>query len=218
MSTAAATPTVVADAVPPTRGGKKKKLVLMIAIVVVLALLLAAGGGAMLWMKSKAAHAAEAADDDDGPAAAAKVAAGHADPGHPPTFLPLDMFVVNLADKDADRYAQVGIVLELENQAFADQMRAYMPAVRNAILMILAHKTSRELLEREGKEQLAAEIMRETVRPMGIEIPTPAPVDKVADKGDAAADDEVEKRPPKKSRKPPHNPVHHVHFSSFIIQ
>src|SRR5438309_7444553 len=152
MSTAAATPTVVADAVPTGTGGKKKKIVLMIAVVAVLALLLAAGGGAMLWMKSKAAHAAEAADDEDAPAATAKANAGHADPAHPPTFLPLDMFVVNLADKDADRYAQVGIVLELENQAFADQMRAYMPAVRNAILMILAHKTSRELLEREGKE------------------------------------------------------------------
>ncbi len=31
-----------------------------------------------------------------------------------------------------------------------------MPAIRNAILMILAHKTSQELLDRDGKEQLAA--------------------------------------------------------------
>ena len=45
-----------------------------------------------------------------------------------------------------------------------------MPAIRNAILMILAHKTSHELLERAGKEQLAAEILRETVRPLGITI------------------------------------------------
>ncbi len=35
--------------------------------------------------------------------------------------------------------------------------------------MILAHKTSQELLERAGKEQLAAEILRETVRPLGID-------------------------------------------------
>ena len=217
MSTAAATPTVVVDAVPPANAGRKKKLVFIVVIVALLVVLLAAGAGAMLWMKSKAAHAADAGDDEDGPAATAKAAPGHSDPAHPPTFLPLDMFVVNLADKDADRYAQVGIVLELENPAFADQMRAYMPAVRNAILMILAHKTSRELLEREGKEQLAAEIMRETVRPMGIEIPPPAPVDRAADKADASGDDEVEKRP-KKNRKPPHNPVRHVHFSSFIIQ
>ena len=49
-----------------------------------------------------------------------------------------------------------------------------MPAIRNAILMILAHKTSNELLSREGKEQLAPEILREAVRPMGIEIAAPS--------------------------------------------
>jgi flagellar FliL protein len=33
-----------------------------------------------------------------------------------------------------------------------------MPAMRNNILMLLAHKTSAELLEREGKAKLAEEI------------------------------------------------------------
>ena len=51
-----------------------------------------------------------------------------------------------------------------------------MPAVRNAILLILAQKSSRELLGRSGKEELAEEIMREAVRPMGIEILAPEPV------------------------------------------
>jgi flagellar FliL protein len=51
-----------------------------------------------------------------------------------------------------------------------------MPAIRNAILMILANKTSKELLYREGKELLAQEILREAVRPMGIEVSTPEPV------------------------------------------
>ena len=93
-----------------------------------------------------------------------------------PVFLPLDPFIVNLADKDVDRYAQIGITLELESTVFADQVKAYMPAVRNAILLILAQKTSRELLGRSGKEELAEEIMREAVRPMGIEILAPEPV------------------------------------------
>src|SRR3954468_23874350 len=116
MSTAAATPTV-ADAVPPApAGGLKRKLILIGAAVLVVLLL--ASGGAVWWLKAKAAHAAEA-DDEDAPAAASKVV--RADGAHPPTFLPLDMFVVNLADKDADRYAQVGIVLEVDNAAFAEQ-------------------------------------------------------------------------------------------------
>ena len=65
-----------------------------------------------------------------------------------------------------------------------------MPAIRNTILMVLAHKTSTELLDRDGKEKLAAEIMREAVRPLGIEIATPEPVtkrrrDAEAERGDA---------------------------------
>jgi flagellar FliL protein len=99
-------------------------------------------------------------------------------------------------------------------------MKAYMPAIRNAILMILAHKNSRELLERAGKEQLAEEILRETVRPMGIEIAAPIPIKKVKAEGaDDEAEAEVEpKRKRSKKAAGEHNPVRHVHFSSFIIQ
>ena len=59
-----------------------------------------------------------------------------------------------------------------------------MPAIATPILMVLANKTSKELLDREGKEQLAQEIMREAVRPMGIEIALPEPVTAAA--GDAS--------------------------------
>ena len=52
----------------------------------------------------------------------------------------------------------------------ADQLKAYMPAIRNGVLMVLASKTSQELLTRKGKEKLADEIMREAVRPLGIEL------------------------------------------------
>src|SRR6185369_12807120 len=76
----------------------------------------------------------------------------------------------NLADRDAERFAQIGITLELEDPKFADELKAYMPAIRNGVLMVLAHKTSAQMLGRKGKEALAAEIMREAVRPLGIEI------------------------------------------------
>ena len=77
----------------------------------------------------------------------------------------------------------------------------------NVVLMVLAHKTSEELLSREGKEKLASEIMRESVRPMGIEI----------DPEDEEAADEAPKSR-KKKRRPVYNPVQHVHFSNFIVQ
>ena len=145
---------------------------------------------------------------------------GKAD-AHPPTFLPLEPFVVNLADKDVDRYAQVGIVLEIDEATFAEKMKAYMPAIRNAILMILANKTSRDLLDRVGKEKLADEIMREIVRPLGIDIEEPeAEAEKPAAATPAEGSSEKAGSRRKPARKPvaEHNPVRHVHFSSFIVQ
>jgi len=212
MSAAAAA--APAEGAPPPAKGKKKLIIIVAAVLLVLA---AAGGGAVVFMKKKAAAAAAEAEDDT-PAATAHAAAKH-DPAHPPTFVPLEPFVVNLADKDADRYAQIGITLEIEDAKFADQLKAYMPAIRNGILMVLAHKTSAELLDRAGKLALADEIMRETVKPLGIELDEPEPVAKP--KAKAAEEDAAdEDKPKKKKKKKPavDNPVKHVHFSNFIIQ
>ncbi len=185
------------SAAPPAKTGRKKLVVIVAVVSVVLLALVAAGA---IVLKNRAAQAAALALDDDFAAAPSAV---KRDPKNAPTFLPLDPFVVNLADRDADRYAQIGITLEVDNAAFADEMKAYMPAIRNNVLMILAQKTSRELLERAGKEQLAAEVQREAVRPMGIIVSAPP-----APGASAAA---------RKGRSQ-HNPVRQVHFSNFIIQ
>ena len=209
---------IPAEGLPPAKG--KKKLIILIAAV--LLLVLAGGGGALVYMKKKAADAAAAAEEtdadaeDDGhakPKGKAKAEAKH-DAAHPPTFLPLEAFVVNLADKEADRYAQIGITLEVEDAKAAEQLKAYMPAIRNGILMVLAHKTSAELLERKGKEKLAAEIMRESVRPLGVEL------GELEEEDQPAADGEDAPKKKKKKRKTAdtESPVKHVHFSNFIIQ
>ena len=219
----AAAPTVDAGAVAPAKKSKKKLVVMM---VIALLVVLAGGAGAAFFMKKKA-HDAQA----DEAAEVAVEPASKRDSKHAPTFLPLDPFVVNLADKEAERYAQVGITLEVEDPKFAEDMKAFMPAIRNGILMILAHKTSGELLERSGKERLAGQIQREAARSMGIE------VDEPLDEGDdLAADGATEKHkagtdeaaPPTSAKKKAKakarrakatpNPVHHVHFSNFIIQ
>ena len=211
MSASAVASAATPDVTAPIKAGKRRKLIFVgVAVLLVVALV---GAGAALWLKSRAAaHAAEDAGDEE---VVAQLKAAKPDPAHPPTFLPLDIFVVNLADRDADRYAQIGLTLEVDDAKFAEQMKTYMPAIRNAILMILAHKTSRELLERSGKEQLAEEILRETVRPLGITIAAPrkaapAPVD-----GSLA---EVPSKKAKAAAQGPHNPVRNVHFSNFIIQ
>jgi flagellar FliL protein len=209
-----ATAPVDAGAVPLKRG-KKKLLVIAGAA---LALLLVVGGGGVWVLKQRAAQAAALAASEDEAAAAetaAHPATAKSEAKGVPVFLPLDPFIVNLADREVDRYAQIGITLELESVVFADQVKAYMPAVRNAILLLLAQKSSKDLLGRSGKEELAEEIMREAVRPMGIEILAPEPVTVAA----SGAQDEAPVRTTRKAKKNAvRNPVQHVHFSSFIIQ
>ena len=205
----AAAPTVDAGAVAPAKKGKKKLIIIIAAAALLLVVL---GGAALLLLKKKAAQDADGADE----ATTAQAEHGSKpDLKHPPTFLPLDPFVVNLADKEADRYAQVGITLEVEDAKFAEQMKAFMPAIRNGILMILAHKNSRELLERAGKEQLAAEILRESARTMGIEVGEPEAADEKADDEDKSKA-KVKKKVRKVAAEP--NPIKHVHFSNFIVQ
>jgi len=203
MSTAAA---IDAGEASPKKG--KKKLIIILVAVLLLAGL--GGGAAVVMMKKKAAAAAEAAaeeDGDDGAEAPAHEEKKH-DSKHPPTFVPLEPFVVNLADKDAERYAQIGITLEVDDAHFAEELKAYMPAIRNGILLTLSHKTSQELLTIEGKRALSKEILRESVRPLGIELPD----------ADADEDDGGHKKKKKKKGSGAANPVKNVHFSNFIVQ
>lgn len=208
MSAAAAAPANAGAAVPAKKGKKK-----LIIIVVAVLLLLVIGGGAAMFLLKKKAAAAEGEGDEPAPTASAEHHGDKPDLKHPPTFLPIDPFVVNLADKEADRYAQIGITFEVEDAKFAESMKAFMPAIRNGILMILSHKSSAELLDRSGKEQLSDEILRESARTMGIEVEDPEPP---AKKG--AADEDGKPKKAKKKKKVEPNPIKHVHFSNFIVQ
>lgn len=190
-----------ASADAPKKGNKK--LIIIIAAVLLLVL---GGGGAFAYIQKQKAAAAAAAEDDEeegGHEAPAHAEAKKHDPKHPPTFVPLEPFVVNLADKEADRFAQVGVTLEVDDAKFAEELKAYMPAIRNGILMVLAHKTSAELLSQEGKLELQKEILRESVAPLGIEVED---------------EDEAPAKGRKKKRRAVYNPVKNVHFSNFIVQ
>lgn len=217
MSAAAAAPEIDGVAVPAKKGSKKKLIIIVAAVLLVLAI---AGGAAVFLMKKKAAAAAAAEGDEATTSATAEGRGSKPDLKHPPTFLPLDPFVVNLADKDVDRYAQVGITFEVEDPKFAEQMKAFMPAIRNGILLILAHKSSAELLDRSGKQQLSSEILRESARTMGIETEAPEPVAEKKTEGEKAEGDDEEPKPKKKKVKAPTepNPIKRVHFSNFIVQ
>jgi len=193
-----------AEATSPKKGNKK----LIIIIAAVLAVVLLGGGAAMLMMKKNAAaeEAAEAEGEEGGQGKAQKAA--KAGPRALPVFVPLEPFTVNLADRDSERFAQVGITLEVADPAVEAQIKSFMPVIRNNILLSLADNTATDLMGREGKARLAKRIQQETSRALGVDIPEEVPED--------AATDE----PPKKAKRKaaPDMPITAVHFSNFIIQ
>jgi flagellar FliL protein len=201
----------VAAEAPPAPKGKKKLIVIAVAA----AVLLLGGGGtaALMLMKKKPV-------DEDGEETAQveqakpkpKAATPTRDPKAVPVFAQLDPFTVNLADREVERYAQVALTLELDDAKTEAQVKNYMPAIRNNILMVLAHKTSAQILGADGKTRLAGEIQRATARALGYEVEEP-------EADEAVADDEA--KPKKKKKKKAADvtlPVVAVHFSNFIVQ
>lgn len=190
MSAAAPTTTDASATAKP----KSKKLLFIILGVVVLALI---GAGAALFVLKK-----NTAEDEEGEEDAPALQQQSSKPKVPPTFLPLDNMVVNLADAGGTRFVQLGITLQLQDAATSDSVKAYMPSVRSGILMLISQRTAEEMLQVSGKEKLSNDIIAEISAVMDYEIDDP----------------EAATAPGKKKRRAPPNPVQAVLFSSFIVQ
>lgn len=184
-------------AAPP----KSKKLLLII-VAAVLVLALAAAGG---WFYISKQRAALEGDEEAAPAK-------HEAHG-PPVYLPMDSMVVNLADPGGEKVAQVGITLELSDSGVVEKVKQYMPTIRSGVLLLISQRTSEELLQREGKEKLQSDVLREALRPFG----------GMPDEGHAEEDKTDKKsgkkaKPAKKAKPSEAPPVKAVLFSSFIVQ
>jgi len=187
-----------ADAPAPKKSRKKLFIIVGVALVLLLGL---GGGGTLFYMKKKAAAAAEAEDaSEEGSAKAAK-----RERKLKPAFVQLDMFTVNLADRDADRYAQIQMTFELNDEKATEMVKNFMPIIRNSVLMTLSHKTAAELLEKDGKLKLSRELRREAAKALGMEPPPDDDQPASGAKRKAPAPEDI-------------SPVIGVHFSNFIIQ
>lgn len=153
-------PAAGAEPAPP----KSKKLLI---IIVALVVLLLAGGAAAFFLLMGKSHDGE--DGEEAPAKAEKAKPKKQEAKVPPTFMPLDAVVVNLADAGSTRYAQVGITLQVEDAKTAEEVKKFMPAIRNGILMAISRRTADELLSAEGKEKLAEEILQLVQKTSGME-------------------------------------------------
>ena len=124
---------------------KKSRKGLLIILVVVL-LLLAGGGGGAYWFLFRGNGEAEAAEAEEPP------------PPPPATgIVPLEPFVVNLADPSGTRFLRVSMSLVVADEAIAKEIeeeKVVHARLRSAILELLAQKQSTELVTPEGKAEL----------------------------------------------------------------
>jgi flagellar FliL protein len=200
----------------PVGAAPKSRKKLLIILIVVAVLLMAVGGGALYVIKAQQASDQEVEDwETDEPRASARP--NRRDLNVAPVFVELDLFTVNLADRESDRYLQASISLEVDDAKAAERLKSFMPLIRNSILVTMSYKTSTELLERDGKAKLAVELRKEISKALGLEVPEDPPARGSNARRGEASDDEP---PPRRRRLKPEEitPVKGVHFSNFIIQ
>ncbi len=79
-----------------------------------------------------------------------------------PGYLPLDPpFVLNLSAERRTRFMQIGVQVYIEESAQADAVQFHMPAVRNAMIMLLSGKTVEQASSVETREQWRSEALAE---------------------------------------------------------
>jgi len=137
----AKTATLAAPAAQAAQPAQKKKSKLLL-VLVLLFLLLGAGGGAAWWFLGRS-HDAEPKQEAV----------------RPPVFHNLDPFTVNLAEENGDHYLQVSIVFQVADEKAVDQVKTYLPVIRNRILLLLSAKRPSELSTAEGKQKLVEELV-----------------------------------------------------------
>ena len=141
MSTDNSAPAAAAPAKKSRRG--------LIVILVVVLLLLAGGGGGAYWFLLRGGNAEAAAAEPEPP------------PPPPTGIIPLEPFVVNLADPSGSRFLRVTLSLVVADEAVAhefDEDKVLHMRVRSAILELLAQKQASELVTVEGKNALKTSI------------------------------------------------------------
>ena len=127
-------------------GGNKKKL-LIIILGAVLLLGGVGGGAAWFFLHGKS--------DDGAPVKKHKEAAK----AGPPVFQVVEPFTVNLLPEAGDHYLQVGLVYQVADDKVVEDMKTYMPVIRNRILLLLSGKHPSDLAQVDGKQKLVTELV-----------------------------------------------------------
>lgn len=201
----------------PAKSGNK------LILIVGLGVLLAAGGAGGAWFalggQNKGGNEAKVEEKK---------------PAKKPLFTTLEPFTVNLQDPRGERFAQIGVTLQFEDPEVEMTLKDRLPAVRNAILLLISSKQIDDLLSTAGKQQLAQQIRFQAARAMGVAVaepvaaaPAPAasapaavplPSDPSVAPAITAAAPVVVAAAPAAKVATVENPIRDVLFSQFIVQ
>jgi flagellar FliL protein len=145
--------------VKPAKGGSAIGKMLL---VVLLALVSSAGGGVISFVLISRTLNAQAKAADKPEKAEQEKVAEMLEKG---AVIPLEPFVVNLADVDAARYLRIKISLLVDNKSKLKEVvenQALQLKLRDVILQSLTAKTSQELINEEGKNKLRHELQEKS--------------------------------------------------------
>ncbi len=142
------------------QGGGKKKL-----LIILLVLLLLGGGGGFAAYKFLLSDKSKEEEKDK----AEEIVKETQFIEQIGIMYDLGNFIVNLADKDADRYLKINIFLEIENERVKMELEKRLPQIKDAITTLLITKTSEDLKTSEGMELLKEEIIKRVnaILPLG---------------------------------------------------
>jgi flagellar FliL protein len=138
-----------AEAAAPAAGGKGKLFIMIGAAVLVLGL---GGGAGWYFLHGSGDDAAEPAKKEHSARKKKK-------DEHPPEYLAIEPFTVNLQPENGDQYLQVAFTLQVDGPEQAELIKTNMAKVRSRVLLLLSGKKSSEISTVEGKQQLAGEIL-----------------------------------------------------------
>ncbi len=135
------------------KGSQSKKLMLIIIIISVVFMGIMGAGFYVLWNKVAPPDPEVQLDQDqtDKDKEDNKIRPVHS----------MSTFVVNLADRGGSRFLRTTLDLELTDEATVEEVKQRLPQIRNAVLMILPSKTSKEIKTTEGKTTMRDEIMEQ---------------------------------------------------------
>ncbi len=74
-------------------------------------------------------------------------------------FMPLDPFIVNLADPQARHFLKATIVLELADNSAKSEASKLLPVIRNSIIILLTSQTMDDIITTEGKMRLRDQLL-----------------------------------------------------------